>query len=324
MQRRNERTKWLLYTLLCVAADVIDTFLSNAVSNRVPYESLQPSDVDDLSDEEIQELAKKAPRLHSKHAVFKLTPGTIAKVAQDMDEDMSDASEANALNLIFAKTTIPVPRVRRVVEFKWERDYLIVLDYIKGPTLAEVWPTYSIWQKIGVAFTLRRYIRQLRGLKASPSTPPGPIGKDGPRMCESPIFGRVRSRRGPFASYAELTSFFNKGAQLAYDFWHKFPKDHPRRETRFDDSEALVLTHQDINPRNIIVGEDGTLWMIDWAWSGYYPPWFEYVAMNCQLENEEDRGSYYKHWDLLIPFVCGPCFEQEKWLLYTMGGLQFC
>ncbi|KAJ3755134.1 kinase-like domain-containing protein [Lentinula raphanica] len=297
--------------------------MSSVFSSSRPYESLQPSDVDNLSDKELLELAKTAPRLRTNHAIFQLTPGTVGKISQDMDEDMSDTSEANALNLIFAKTTIPVPRVRRAVKFEVGSDYLIVMDYIKGPTLAEVWSTYTIWQKIGVAFTLRRYIRQLRGLKASPSAPPGPIGKDGPRMCETPVFGQVRSRRGPFASYAELTGFFNKRAVIAYDAWHKLPKDHPWRKTRFDDSEALILAHQDINPRNIIVGEDGKLWMIDWAWSGYYPPWFEYAAMRFQLENEQDRGSHYKYWASLIPFVCGPYFEQEKWLLNIAYGIEY-
>ena len=79
---------------------------------------------------------------------------------------------------------------------------------------------------------------------------------------------------------------------MAYDsHWHELSEDHPSRKQRFDNLEALVLTHQDIKPRNIIVGEDGRLWMIDWAWPGYYPPWFEYVAMKRQLENEGALGS---------------------------------
>ncbi|KAJ3984162.1 hypothetical protein F5890DRAFT_1518963 [Lentinula detonsa] len=273
-----------------------------------------------MKDEEILELQTKAPKLHKDYSVRKLTPGTVAKASQDMDEDVSDASEANALNLVFAKTTIPVPRVRRVIKREW--DYLIVSDYIKGPLLADVWCTYSIWKKVCVAFTLRCYVRQLRQLKASPTTPPGPIGADGPRQCESPIFGQIQSRRGPFSSYAELTSFFNERAKMGYD-GKELPEDHPSRKQRFDDSEALVFTHQDINPRNIIAGEDGRLWMIDWGWAGYYPPWFEYVAMQRQLQNEEVMGSHHKYWDLLIPFVCGPYSEQEKWLDFMSRGLYY-
>lgn len=55
----------------------------------------------------------------------------------------------------------------------------------------------------------------------------------------------------------------------------------------FDDSAPLVFTHQDINMRNLIVGDDGCLWLIDFGWAGWYPLWFEYVVMKRQAENEE-------------------------------------
>jgi hypothetical protein len=133
---------------------------------------------------------------------------TVAKVSQDLDEDAADASEASALDLLLAETTISVPRVRRVVER--QRNLLIIMDYIPGTTLAHVWPTFSTWRKIRVTFTLRHYVRQLRRLKASATTPPGPLSAQGARICEFPIFGQVRSQRGPFATYAELSAFFNE------------------------------------------------------------------------------------------------------------------
>ncbi|KAJ3726651.1 hypothetical protein C8R42DRAFT_707559 [Lentinula raphanica] len=164
------KIRWLLYTLLCVVADTLDTFLSSVISSRPPCASLQPSDVDlNLSDEGTLELELKAPKLYPDYSLLQLTPGTVAKYSEDRDEDISDASEANALNLVFAETNIPVPR-----------------DYIKGSTLADAWSKYSVSQKICVAFTLRRYARQLRRLKASPRTPPGPFSKDGPRICPIP------------------------------------------------------------------------------------------------------------------------------------------
>jgi len=281
---------------------------------------LQPSDVDQLSNEDILELKKKASKLDPDACVFKLTPNTVAKASQDLDEDAADASEANALDLLFSETTIPVPRVRRVV--KRQRDFLIVMDYIPGPTLAHIWPTLSTWRKIRVAFTLRRYVRQLRRLKASATMPPGPLSVQGGRRCESPIFGRVQSDRGPFATYSELSAFFNKRHQMALNC-KKLPRDDPSRNDLFDDSEPLVLTHQDLNLRNIIVGEDGLLWIVDWAWAGYYPPWFEYVAMWEQNEDERISGTNDEFWKALIPFICGPYFRQERWLSRMSPALYF-
>ena len=171
---------------------------------------------------------EQAPKLRSDSAIFKLAPKPVAKPSQDIDEDCLDASEANALNLVFAETTIPVPRVRQVVKRQW--DYLIVMNYVNGrtPSLAEVWPTFSIWQKINMAFTLRRYVQQLRRLKASSTIPPGPLSAYGPRTCESPILGQVQSHRGPFASHAELSAFFNERCKMALDA-NKVPDHHSSR-----------------------------------------------------------------------------------------------
>jgi hypothetical protein len=56
-----------------------------------------------------------------------------------------------------------------------------------------------------------------------------------------------------------MSKFFNDRAKLAFRS-QELPEDHPWREEKFDDSEPLAFSHQDINPRNIIVGEeDGRL-----------------------------------------------------------------
>jgi len=113
-----------------------------------------------------------------------------------------------------------------------------------------------------VAFTLRRYTRQLRRLKASPTTPPGLLSAHGARRCESPIFGQVQSDHGPFASCFDLSAFFNERHGMAMEA-KKVPQDDLSRIDLFDDSEPLVLTHQDLTLRNIILGDDGRLWIID-------------------------------------------------------------
>ena len=95
--------------------------------------------------------------------VLQITPHTVIKTTRYMDEE---SSEVNALNVLFANTTIPVPRVRRV--FHDEFAHHIAMDKVEGCTLAHVWPHYSLWQKIRVAFTLRRYIRQLRRFCKAP------------------------------------------------------------------------------------------------------------------------------------------------------------
>ncbi|KAF5316495.1 hypothetical protein D9619_006363 [Psilocybe cf. subviscida] len=337
--------RWLLYSFLCVAADILDSIISMFYSAKKPEVSLKPSDVDSLSDKQIKKMMFDIPYLLDEHSsIFRLSVGTIAKLSEawpgedrdgdgdgdghkDEDEDEDDlldsddddnslrydddddlldegpvdCSEANALNILFEKTNIPVPRVRRVIN--WRGNYILVMDHIQGPTLAEVWPTYSLWMKIRVAFTLRRYVRELFRVKASVETPPGPLSNEEPKICYLPsIFGNIRSTRGPFGSYKELTAFFNSRYWLG-----RKVDDHPLMNESFDDSSPLVITHNALDRRHIIVGEDGHLWVVGWASAGYYPPWFEYVSMDSIICTD-------RFWELVAPFVCGPYLKQLKWI----------
>ncbi|KAI5994785.1 kinase-like domain-containing protein [Pisolithus albus] len=319
MNRYGGTRKWLFYTFVGMLADALDTILT-FVAPETMSDRIHSSDVDELSDDAIRALVRRAPRVHPDYNVFKLTPTTAMKITHFTQEDAIDCPEANAIRLVSSKTTIPVPRVHRVM--KGRRDFLIVMDYIKGQTLAEVWPTFSEWRKFSIAFTLRCYVRQLRRLKASPTTPPGPLSEQGPQICESPVFGQVQSCRGPFASYSEFSTWFNERCKMGLDA-RRLPEDHPSRKKKFDDSEPMVLTHQDINLRNIILGDDGRLWLVDWEWSGYYPPWFEFVTTQRQAEDPIISGTDDELWKSLIPFICGPYFAQIKWLEDMSRGLYF-
>ena len=47
----------------------------------------------------------------------------------------------------------------------------------------------------------------------------------------------------------------------------------------FPTPSRFVFTHLNLNPRNIILGDDGQVWLVDFGLSGFYPEWFEYTAM---------------------------------------------
>lgn len=50
----------------------------------------------------------------------------------------------------------------------------------------------------------------------------------------------------------------------------------------------LVFCHLDIAPRNILVLEDGSLCLVDWATAGFYPRLFERCALNLNIRKEGD------------------------------------
>ncbi|KAF5325463.1 hypothetical protein D9619_009742 [Psilocybe cf. subviscida] len=306
--------KRLLYSLLCLTADTLDAIFSLFCSAKKPDVGLKPSSLDSLSDDQIKDLMANAPNLSEFEPIYQLSSDTIARLAYNWTgEDIANCSEANTHRIVSEKTSIPVPHVRRII--RWDRDDLIIMDSIQGSTLAEVWPKYSLWMKIRVAFTLRRYVRQLHRIEVPPGAPPGPLTNHAPKLCDVPsIFGDIRAPRGPFGSYEELTDFFNHRYQLGWK-----GKD---QEATFDDSSPLVITHNNLFPENIIVGEDDRLWVVNWASSGYYPPWFEFAGLMNVVENERFcRRWYDRSWELAVPFICGPYFKQHIWLARAGWGL---
>ncbi|KAI0783771.1 hypothetical protein C8Q75DRAFT_833485 [Abortiporus biennis] len=59
------------------------------------------------------------------------------------------------------------------------------------------------------------------------------------------------------------------------DVGKRFCKTNPDTPP-FDESYPLVFTHNDISMRNVILGDDGKVYLVDWAFSGFYPAWMEY------------------------------------------------
>lgn len=239
-------------------------------------------------------------------------------------------NELLVLEVLRDHSTIPVPRVRRVVPTEIGDRSLIVMDYITGSQLSMVWPTMSDEEKAGIAKTLKGYVQQLRQIDIPQRAVPGPLDPDlVPQDCFSQaIFGNVIPKRGPFGSYRELEEWYNERRKAALSISARTQTPHPSENPlvipEFDSSYPLVLTHQDLNPRNMIVGDDEhhTLWIVDWSWSGFYPEWCELVAMKRQAKNEElvwERKD--TSWDAIITEVCGEYPDAEKFLKLIVRAL---
>lgn len=97
--------------------------------------------------------------------------------------------EIFTMRLVRQSSSIPVPAVRRVLNFEGSR--AIVMDYIPGETLKSCWPRLGLWQRLRIIWTLRGYIRQLRRIKVPEALRttifPGPVASE-PQVCYGPMF----------------------------------------------------------------------------------------------------------------------------------------
>ncbi|KAK7461329.1 hypothetical protein VKT23_008508 [Stygiomarasmius scandens] len=227
-------------------------------------------------------------------------------------EDELLCPEVLAMQLARKHTSIPVPRVHRVLptevepELHWiggTTNYWLVMHYIPGELLGIVWPRLSIWRKLWVVITLCRYVKELRKVLQPFDGHLGRISTDGePLRCDLPgLFERSEK----FSSYDALKTDYNNR-------WKSRGED---GRSCYADPNPLAFIHGDLHKFNIILGEDGQLWLIDWGYSGFYPRWFEYRRMFIMGSFQKVDGrviQFQDHtWQLLAGIIC----DYDPWTL---------
>lgn len=239
-------------------------------------------------------------RIHDGNIAVKI----MGLIAEDIPS--SQNHEALAIQLVRQQTRIPTPRLYQAYSYhtQWGIIYLI-MDYVRGERLDHAWPKLSWCARARVAWTLRSYVRQLRRIKMEPSHFPGPLG---PRSlpCQGYMwetnFGRDA---GPFLdATAMFTRLENYSFRLRDPDFSGFDG--------FAEPQPLVFAHNDLCLRNIVLGEDGQVWIIDWGFAGFYPEFFEYanmdMAANC------DPNEVPLSWKRCIPFITDPYHARSLWL----------
>lgn len=249
------------------------------------------ADILDASDDEIEtrviKIHEGRPRSTdgwARDAVVTLSADTVVKAAPS---DHGMRMDHLSTEFVRQRTTIPVPTFRRVFLHSHPIDgevTYIVMERIRGRTLSACWNDLGFIAKIRVAWTLRGYVSQLHRIRR---TTPGPVAHE--MGCVGYFFGE--HPEGPFDSYAAMNDWFNHKLKVSIRL-DKAPPDTPP----FTERWPLVLTHGDLNMGNIMISNDGIIYLIDWESTGFYPQSFEYVTMHHLPD--------LPHlWYRLIPFI---------------------
>ncbi|GES61300.1 aminoglycoside phosphotransferase [Aspergillus terreus] len=231
---------------------------------------LDGKDLNSVSDEALAALLTSAPILHQLGGttVVRLSKTLVMKGGASVM-----TSEAEMLRLLTSRTAIRAPRVYRSFQVEDDTQYFgttgyIVMDFVPGQPLDECWDSLSRDTQGNIAVQVAEMIQEMQSFEF---LPPGPIG-GGP--CRGRFFTDYSA--GPFIDSAEMEAWFNHKLDICKSV-RQAPKDIP--EFHFT---KFVLTHHDINPRNLVLGQHGHVWLIDWAYSGAYPPAFESATLSMQ------------------------------------------
>jgi tRNA A-37 threonylcarbamoyl transferase component Bud32 len=203
-------------------------------------------------------------------------------------------------NMLFVQqsTSIPVPKVYAIFHDKETEMDFIVQEYIPGRDLDPVWETLGTTEKQAIASQLRRYLGELRSIPS-----PGYYGgiwkqpiRDFHFTCRNPGDQPYKDSAisGPHETEEQWveamwrcldtrteTLMARRMMSLVRRHYHGVFKGH-----------ESVFTHGNILPRNLILREDGTVVMIDWERSGWYPSFWEYCCTVMLVKYIDDWGEW--------------------------------
>ncbi|KAF8626002.1 hypothetical protein AX17_006725 [Amanita inopinata Kibby_2008] len=306
----------LLKTNTIEAQNLIDTPSSSTeavIPRDAKVRSVHP--LESLSDKAIRTVIDKhVGRTHASSSCLNTRRITSDLVLRTVPQQ--ESYEAFIMKYVAENTTIPIPRIHRILVDPDKTH--IFMEYIEGTDLASAWPKMNIWRKFRVAWTIRRYVKQLRGLKLPEPDVPGPFDDSGrPLRCKGHFF--TNDGAGPFASRRDMWAWFERKQRVATYFQARH--DLKCSRASFVDSEPFVLVHGDISLRNIRIGTDGTVWLLNWTSAGIYPKSFEYCSIMAGGQTLDTPRSWLRLASLMAP--AQPAKNQWQFLCSIKLALVF-
>ncbi|ATY60600.1 serine threonine kinase [Cordyceps militaris] len=187
-------------------------------------------------------------------------------------------TEAATMAFIAARTKIPVPRVH--CSFTRRNVTYIVMERMRGKTLADAWPSLSDADVERILLQLRGMLGELRAVPAPGIAIQSCIGGS---LRDSRIPRPEEPRFGPFSSAHAFHEWLREG--LGPEEKPRYVDDEEWIDIKYmiamqnRKCEGPVFTHGDLNPFNIIVRKGNIEAIIDWEFSGWLPPYWEYTSV---------------------------------------------
>ena len=214
-------------------------------------------------------------------------------------------------NALFVQqsTSIPVPKIYALFQAPVEGykpdPTFIVMDYIPGKPLHEVWQTLTAPERRDVISQLRRHMNELRSIPS-----PGYYGGIWKQPILAKEFEDVHDPWTPFCRGPEISGPHETEEQFVDAMWRCYDKilqyddDRPGVRERYSawvrrqyhgafKGHRSVFTHADLYLANIMLQPDGSVVIMDWEHAGWYPSFYEYCSSSLLL-------AHTSNWDELL------------------------
>jgi hypothetical protein len=218
-------------------------------------------------------------------------------------------------NMLFVResSNVPVPTVYALFHDEKTNRNFIIQEYIPGKILDGVWAILSDDQKTNITLQLRQHMHELRRIPS-----PGYYGGIWEQPLRDYYFRGVESE----LSAAQTTEEF-----WAFALWRCLGLKLKNRsefklildtlwgcyQTIFRGHDP-VFTHGNLSPGNIMLKEEtGTVVIMNWEFSGWYPSFWEYCSAMLLPQ-------YHHDWPGRVPIILNEhpeeYQEEYRWMWY--------
>ncbi|KAL2421142.1 hypothetical protein ABEF95_000439 [Exophiala dermatitidis] len=164
----------------------------------------------------------------------------------------------------------------------------IVMERIRGETLASAWPTLAASSRDKILLQLRHFVDEMRSLPA-PKREHKISNVGGGSLWDCRLVSGV-DRFGPFKDPQAFHLFLRNGLEKAPS--PEVPEVDEMIKLQARDWGPVVFTHGDLSSLNILVQDDNIVGIVDWETAGWYPPYWEYTTA-CQVNF---RNMFWADW----------------------------
>ncbi|KIY42823.1 kinase-like protein [Fistulina hepatica ATCC 64428] len=195
--------------------------------------------------------------------------------------------EYENMRFLYESTNIPIPRPICWFNVPFGPDEVqwgyLLTSRMPGRPLSETWLSLSHADKCVIIQQLATYMRQLRSIPPPPNPLIGSVAGRPVRCFRLTALNPV----GPFHDEEHLNRHLRgpRSSQMPPTVMQTHAKRH-----------ALVFSHNDLFPKNILVEGTKITAIVDWESSGWFPEHFEYCCQKYAVCDDFDAD-----WASFVP-----------------------
>ncbi|USP78756.1 hypothetical protein yc1106_06030 [Curvularia clavata] len=237
-----------------------------------------------------------------------------------------DLLEGETQLFLEQETNVPVPRIYALFQSADQKDSYIVMERIKGSSLASEWPKMNQASKETVSSKLRSIFEEMRKIET-----PGGYCSVGHRGLPDGLFWTNDPSHpfsGPFDTETELNNAML--AKYVEDGHSRYKADYYSRTFKENfQGHVPVFSHADFQRKNVMLRDSSTAtktevprditdWqpvIIDWEFSGWYPSYWEYSRAIFACGRWEDD------WNCWVDRMLEPFRNETAWVTSLLREL---